>query len=110
MLTLLALLAVVAVLFGTAVVATRADPLLADAPPDRPDLALPAGELRADDVAEVRFSLALRGYRMDEVDEVLERLAAELAARDRRIAELTDLPDAPSLEQRSTPAGPILER
>jgi DivIVA domain-containing protein len=109
--TVLALLAVVAVLFGTAVLATRADPLLADAPPDRPDLDLPTGALTADDVAGVRFSLALRGYRMAEVDEVLERLAAELADRDRRIAELTGSPEVDlPVEQRAAPSDPILER
>ena len=87
--TVLGLLGVLAVLFGTAVVATRDDPLLADAPPDRPDLGLPQEPLTADDVDGVRFSMALRGYRMDEVDAVLTRLARELEDRDRRLAELT---------------------
>ena len=87
--TVLGLLGVLAVLFGTAVVATREDPLLADAPPDRPDLGLPQEPLTVDDVDGVRFSMALRGYRMDEVDAVLARLARELEDRDRRIAELT---------------------
>ncbi|GAA5229857.1 DivIVA domain-containing protein [Arthrobacter cryoconiti] len=41
-----------------------------------------------DDVDRVRFSLGLRGYRMDQVDEVLDRLRDELAAKDERIAEL----------------------
>ena len=75
-------------LFVTAVLVTRDEPLLADAPPDRADLALPDRAMDADDVATVRFSMALRGYRMDEVDAVLARLAAELAERDRRLAEL----------------------
>ena len=88
MVTLLAVLGVLAVLFATAVLVTRDDPLLADAPSDRPDLALPGGRLRADDVRGVRFSLALRGDRMDEVDAVLERLAGELAARDAELARL----------------------
>ncbi|MBC7375243.1 MAG: DivIVA domain-containing protein, partial [Frankiales bacterium] len=39
-----------------------------------------------EDVAGVRFAMAPRGYRMAEVDEVLDRLAAELADRDRRLA------------------------
>jgi len=86
--TLLGLLGVVAVLLATAVMVTRDDPLLADAPPDRPDLGLPDSPMDSGDVAAVRFSLALRGYRMDEVDAVLARLAAELAERDRRLAEL----------------------
>jgi DivIVA domain-containing protein len=86
--TVLGVLGVLGVLFAAAVVATRADPLLADAPPDRPDLALPDGPLGGADVEDVRFSMALRGYRMSEVDAVLARLAAELDERDRRIAEL----------------------
>ncbi len=35
------------------------------------------GPLGADDLRRVRFSLALRGYRMNEVDALLARLAAE---------------------------------
>ena len=42
----------------------------------------------AEDVDALRFSLALRGYRMDEVDRVLDHLRDELSARDLRIAEL----------------------
>lgn len=83
--TLLAVLGVLVVLFATAVLVTRGDPLLADAPPDSADLALPDRPLRPDDVAEVRLSLAPRGYRMSEVDAVLARLAEELADRDRRL-------------------------
>lgn len=40
------------------------------------------------DVDRLRFSLGLRGYRMDQVDEVLDRLRDELAAKDQRIVEL----------------------
>ena len=40
-------------------------------------------------VRDLRFGVALRGYAMDQVDAVLDRLAAELDARDARIAELT---------------------
>ena len=40
-------------------------------------------------VDDVRFNLGVRGYRMAEVDDVLDRLAAEIAQRDARIAELT---------------------
>lgn len=48
----------------------------------------PQEPVRAQDVAGLRFNLALRGYRMDEVDEVLTLLAAALADRDERISEL----------------------
>lgn len=86
MVTALALLGVVLVLFAAAVLSTREGPVLADAPQDLPDLELPDGPLQPADVEQLRFSLAPRGYRMDEVDAVLDRLAEELAARDRRLA------------------------
>lgn len=86
MVTALALLGVVLVLFAAAVLSTRDAPVLADAPQDLPDLGLPDGALRPVDVAQLRFSLAPRGYRMSEVDAVLDRLAEELADRDRRLA------------------------
>jgi DivIVA domain-containing protein len=57
--------------------------------PDRPDLALPnEGMLERTDVDRVRFSVGARGYRMDEVDDVLDRLAHEIELREERIAEL----------------------
>ena len=86
--TALALLAVLLVLFVAAVLSTREDPVMAPAPQDLPDLALPDRPLRPEDVEAVRFSTAPRGYRMSEVDEVLDRLAAELADRDRRLGVL----------------------
>jgi DivIVA domain-containing protein len=49
---------------------------------------LPRGELSADDIDDVRFDQTLRGYRMGQVDEVLDRLRAELQARDEEIAML----------------------
>lgn len=54
---------------------------------------LPEGALTSSDVARVRFDRCLRGYRMDQVDDVLDRLRAELAERD---SELRDLRDQPS--------------
>ena len=49
---------------------------------DRPDARVPAdGPLTAQDLRRVRFSTALRGYRMSEVDALLDRLAAELEPR-----------------------------
>lgn len=45
---------------------------------DRPDLALPTeGPISAEDLRTVRFPLAVRGYRMSEVDALLARLASE---------------------------------
>ena len=101
MLTILLLLAVLTVLFGAAAVLTSDRPVLADAPPDAADTGLPTGPVQPEDVAALRFSVAPRGYRMAEVDDVLDRLAAELADRDRRLtlleATVTDgLPPVPA--------------
>jgi DivIVA domain-containing protein len=64
-----------------------------------PDLVapwLPGHDVTPEDVAAVRFAVAFRGYRMDQVDDVLERLGEELTARDQRIAALEgSRPDPP---------------
>ena len=103
MLTVLAILGVLAVLFGAGVVATREGPILADARPDVADLDLPADGLQPEDVREVRFGLAIRGYRMSEVDEVLDRLAGALAERDARIAALEAPATTPAAQPEPTP-------
>jgi DivIVA domain-containing protein len=62
--------------------AGRGEPM-APAYDDRPDATVPRDRpLAAADLSRVRFSLAVRGYRMSEVDALLERLAAEMEARD----------------------------
>jgi DivIVA domain-containing protein len=86
---LLLLLAALGVLAAIAVVAAGGSGAMSSARPDRS----PRGELPVDDVdpaalQDLRFSLAFRGYRMDEVDGVIDRLASELEKRDLRIAEL----------------------
>lgn len=44
-------------------------------------LALPDGPLGPDDLATVRFDRAIRGYRMDQVDDLLDRLRLQLTAQ-----------------------------
>lgn len=47
--------------------------------PDRRDVLVPADRpLHAGDLADVRFTTALRGYRMEEVDALLARLRLQL--------------------------------
>lgn len=58
--------------------------------PNLPPVLLPRRP-EARDVSRVRFSLGLRGYRMDQVDQVLDALAAEIELRGKRIAELEAL-------------------
>jgi DivIVA domain-containing protein len=49
---------------------------------------LPEGPVATEAIAGLRFDQAFRGYRMDQVDAVLDRLAAELRARDEELAAL----------------------
>jgi DivIVA domain-containing protein len=106
------LLAVLAVLGGVVLVAAGRGSPMPDAEPDRAPLGvLPPDAVGPPDVERLRFSLAFRGYRMDEVDDVLDRLTAELAERDARIAELTGADPAepagtdPGRAQPAQPAG-----
>lgn len=89
---MLVLLTLVVIATVAVLVAGGARPV-EEAPPDRaPGGSLPEGELTRDDIDRLRFSLGFRGYRMDEVDEVLDRLARELVRRDERIADLEGRP------------------
>jgi DivIVA domain-containing protein len=70
---------VVLVMGGVAALAAGRGAPMSEAYDDRPDALVPReGPLRAEDVRTVRFSLALRGYRMSEVDALLDRVAREL--------------------------------
>ncbi|EMY33473.1 hypothetical protein D477_014752 [Arthrobacter crystallopoietes BAB-32] len=60
---------------------------LSEADPRLPAVLLPEHP-GPEDIDGLRFSVALRGYRMDQVDEVLDRLRSELADRDETIAQL----------------------
>ena len=73
----------VVIVGAVAVFAAGRDNAMAEAYEDRPDRTIPSGQpLTAEDLQEVRFSSALRGYRMDEVDALLDRIAAELSDRE----------------------------
>jgi DivIVA domain-containing protein len=86
---------VAAVFFGLAAVVFGRGEELAPLPPGATPTRLPAGELDGEDVRELRFQQALRGYRMDEVDWVLDRLADELdragVERDGLLARVAEL-------------------
>jgi DivIVA domain-containing protein len=70
---------VVLVMGGVAALAAGRGAPMSEAYDDRPDALVPKGvPLRAEDVRRVRFSLALRGYRMSEVDALLDRVARQL--------------------------------
>jgi DivIVA domain-containing protein len=56
---------------------------------------LPDGRpLAASDINGLRFGTALRGYAMDQVDDILDRLSREIAERDELITQLRALQPA----------------
>jgi DivIVA domain-containing protein len=70
----------------------------------RRDNALPERRLDDTDLARARFSVGLRGYRMDEVDAALDRVQHELRERD---AELERLRAALREQQPAQPVEPV---
>ena len=70
---------VVLVMGGVAALAAGRGAPMSEAYDDRVDALVPSDRLlAADDIRRVRFTLAFRGYRMTEVDALLDRLAREL--------------------------------
>jgi hypothetical protein len=49
---------------------------------------VPVGALSASDIEDVRLEQALRGYRMEDVDVLVDRLTLEIQARDAEIDRL----------------------
>ena len=75
----------------------------ADGAPDSAPVALPQGRvLVAHDLDNVRLPVSFRGYRMAEVDALLDRLSEELAIRDA-------LARSPQRSGFEPPIGPSLE-
>lgn len=77
---------------------------LAPLPPGASPTRLPETDLAGDDLRDVRFQLVLRGYRMSEVDWVLQRAADELDRLRSRVAELEARIDS------TEPPGPAVAR
>lgn len=62
---------------------------LAEPLPSLPPVVLPEEqEIAAQDIKDIRFAVGLRGYRTDQVDQVLDRLTAAVDDRDQQIAAL----------------------
>jgi DivIVA domain-containing protein len=78
---------IVLALGGIAVVASGRGAPMAPAYDDAPDSLVPAdGPITAETLRRIRFPLAFRGYRMAEVDALLDRLAEEREAESRATA------------------------
>ena len=67
---------------------------------------LPDRPLNSEDIRSLRFGVTLRGYAMAQVDDVLERLAREIAERDTTIAALTAATDGQPTIPTGRPAAP----
>ncbi|MGK2310296.1 DivIVA domain-containing protein [Cutibacterium sp. V970] len=76
-----ALCGLVIVIIGLAVLAASGKfgqvPAVVD---DRPVPDLPEGDLSADDLRSARFAVVPRGYSMSQVDQLLDRMAAQVEA------------------------------
>lgn len=102
------LIALAAVVAAVALIALGVGGGLSEAAPDRLDQPLPPDRaLDRADIDTLRLPLAVRGYRMAEVDDVLDRVAAEIAYRDARIAELEG---ALARERAAAAPGPVLTK
>lgn len=89
---ILFLLLVVIVLTGltAAAVMGKIGGFLAEATSTRSFGGLPAGPVSAKDLVELHFDQALRGYRMDQVDEVIDALSARIRALESEGASSTE--------------------
>ncbi|SCL56205.1 DivIVA domain-containing protein [Micromonospora citrea] len=89
LLLLVVALTVAAVVFGVTVLVTGRDPGLVPAEPDGRAVPLPgARPLGEADVGDVRFDTALRGYRMDQVDQAMRRAAYDIGYKSELIGVL----------------------
>ena len=97
---------IVALMGAVAVVAAGRGGSMVEVYDDRPDSRVQADRpLSADDVRRERFSTAFRGYRMSEVDALLDRLALERdeAARAERAEPAPPQPATPQVPEDGGP-------
>lgn len=84
----IAAIAVVALGVAAVVAAGGGGSMAKDPVRDTYEMTVPDDRFDGPAVRELRFGVVLRGYAMDQVDNVLDRIAADLESRDARIAEL----------------------
>ena len=85
------LVLIVIVLIGLTVAAVmgKISGFMADPTSSHSFSGVPAEPLSADDMAQLHFDQALRGYRMDEVDEVIDALTGRLRELESQVASLS---------------------
>jgi DivIVA domain-containing protein len=106
------LILVVLVGLTTAAVLGKIGGFLADATTSRSFSGVPPGPISTEDIEQLHFDQGLRGYRMDQVDEVLDALCVRVSDLESEVATLSvpvgaqrvaqDVPDT-SGEPRSEP-------
>ncbi|HEX7305958.1 DivIVA domain-containing protein [Lentzea sp.] len=88
LLYLIVMVAVAAVVFLLAALVFGRGEELAPLPPGASPTRLPADDITAQDVRELKFQQVFRGYKMSEVDWVLQRLSTEVETLRARVEEL----------------------
>jgi len=88
LLYLIVMVAVAAVVFLLAALVFGRGEELAPLPPGASPTRLPSEDITAEDVRELKFQQVFRGYKMSEVDWVLQRLATEVGTLRARVEEL----------------------
>ncbi|MCX2952099.1 DivIVA domain-containing protein [Lentzea sp. NEAU-D7] len=88
---LIVMIAVAAVVFLLAALVFGRGEELAPLPPGASPTRLPADDITADDIRELKFQQVFRGYKMTEVDWALQRLATEVETLRARVRELEEL-------------------
>ena len=91
---LIVMVAVAAVVFMLAALVFGRGEELAPLPPGASPTRLPSDDITADDVRELKFQQVFRGYKMSEVDWVLQRLATEVGELRARVEELESIDQA----------------
>lgn len=100
------MLLVAAVVFLLAAMVFGRGEELAPLPPGASPTRLPASDLTGADIGQVRFQLVLRGYKMSEVDWVMQRIGNEVDELRAKVAELErELADAEQSSGAALPGG-----
>lgn len=89
MILFLVLIVVLLIGLTTAAVMGKIGGFMADPTSSQSFAGVPAGPLSADGMAQLHFDQALRGYRMDQVDEVIDVLMARLRELESEVASLS---------------------
>ena len=93
--------AVVVAVVTAAAVLGRVDGSLADATTTMSHIPLPDDQLTEADIDELRFDTAMRGYRMSQVDAVIDRLRREIGDLDDELTRVRAMQRAVTSETRS---------